>query len=102
MCAGWMGRELRLLASHARVRLARHRVPAHLFAAIRMPCSFSFSFLAFFPGMTSAPPLDMRVVFTLGLVAATAATGAPGAMRLRGGGFNALVDMPGIQPRAAT
>ena len=55
-----------------------------------------------FPGMTSAPPLDMRVVFTLGLVAATAASGAPGAMRLRGGGFNALVDMPGIQPRAAT
>ena len=44
----------------------------------------------------------MRVVFTLGLVAATAASGAPGAMRLRGGGFNALVDMPGIQPRAAT
>ena len=44
----------------------------------------------------------MRVVFTLGLVAAAAASGAPGAMRLRGGGFNALVDMPGIQPRAAT
>ena len=43
MCAGWMGREMRSLASHERVLLAKHRVPAHLFAA--MPKGF----LVFFP-----------------------------------------------------
>ena len=48
MCAGWMGRELRLLASHARVRLAKHRVPAHLFAAIPKGKGFLVLFF-FFP-----------------------------------------------------